>query len=148
MSCLKHIVYLHFNRHSTVIINISDLIISNENGIFIDNLLDESGAGGHECGSRYIKRFLNLTPKRYASVLFFLNRHIMEGKYIGQIIIPDDELLIEDFYLQVTSTVFAAQRHYASAISLENDAAVIYDDLKPQSTVSYKYIFLLNNISS
>lgn len=68
--------------------------------------------------------------------MFFLNRYCIKEKYIGQVIVPDDELLMGDDYLQITTTIFTANDHFVSAILLDNDCAVFHDDLKPESTVS------------
>lgn len=121
------------------IISIGEIIESNEAGIYVNSLLCSQlnplkAASDHSCGSEYIKRYISFSPMKNGCVLFFLNRYITEG-YIRQIIYPDEEMLIGDKFLQLTTTTSFSNEHFAVTVTMEGGKMVLYDDLKPTSTV-------------
>lgn len=84
-----------------------------------------------------IKRFVTIIPPRYGSLLFTIHRYVFEDSYLNIIISPDDELIISDMTLSLTSTTFYNNSHFVVGLSTDKDILVIHDDLKEESFVSF-----------
>lgn len=115
----------------------AEIIESNRAGIFVENLICEqvepTGIIPHKCGSHHVKRFVNVHAAKNGAAIFLLYRQMLG--HIGQMIYPDDEILLDDQYLQLTTTIFFANDHYAISLSTNEGGLVFYDDLKKDCTV-------------
>lgn len=123
------------------------MIEANRAGIFIDNLLYETGFDHHHCNGNgsndSVLRVLYFEPPNKGMVMFLLNRNVEEGEFINVIIKPDDAIVHSQKFLTHTSTIFSAKSHFVAALALEGDRAIVHDDFAKKSVVSIQsFLFL------
>lgn len=133
--------FFSFYRDSKFIGDISSLVENNRAGIYIRNILFpiyHESLESHQCGTEHIKRFIIIIPPQSGSILFMINRYALKPGYVNNIIFPDDQMIINNMALSLTSATFFANSHYVVALFVNEDFVVIHDDMKEQSLVSFK----------
>lgn len=95
---------------------------------------------GHNCDENgsigYIKRVLYFLPPQNGIVLFSINRYVVENGFVDIVIDPEPDLIHANMYMRHTSTTFFAKSHHVIALTLDNDRAIVHDDLRQESVVS------------
>lgn len=133
---MRTLIFVHFRRDVEYITNFSNIIESNRAGLFVDNLVSYTNIPSHDCERKFMKRQINLIPPCHGVVLFNINRLIFQDKYLGHIICPNDNLVIGDKSLRLTSTTFFRDGHFTIALTADKNRLIIHDDLKDQCQVS------------
>lgn len=126
------------------IIDLSSVIEANRAGIFIDNLIFPTGSlndnSSHNCDVGSVKRFLNFKAPENGIVSFYIHRFAVPDRNIDIIIRPDSDLVHNDVYMRLTSTLFFAESHFAIALALDDDRAVVHNDLRKKSIVGVTFL--------
>lgn len=130
------LIFVRFCRDLEYVTNLSNIIESNRAGIFVDNLVSRTSIPSHNCERKFMKRYINLITPCHGVVLFNINRLIFQEQYLGHIICPNDNLVIGDKSLRLTSTTFFRDGHFTIALSADKNRLIIHDDLKDQCDVS------------